>query len=78
MRCYEVTDEQSDLIEPLIPAAAATGRKRVPPRTVLNGVPWFGLPDHPSMPRVIPALLAPPTVSLLDGLMGTTSRCRAR
>ena len=54
MRRYEVTDEQWQLIEPLIPAAAATGRKRVPPRTVLNGVlwvlrsgsPWRDLPER--------------------------------
>ena len=54
MRRYEVTDEQWKLIEPLIPAAAATGRKRIPPRTVLNGVlwvlrsgsPWRDLPER--------------------------------
>src|SRR5213075_2600063 len=54
MRRYEVTDEQWKLIEPLIPAAAAIGRKRVPPRTVLNGVlwvlrsgsPWRDLPER--------------------------------
>ena len=54
MRRYEVTDEQWKLIEPLVPAAAATGRKRVPPRTVLNGVlwvlrsgsPWRDLPER--------------------------------
>ena len=54
MRRYEVTDEQWKLIEPLIPAAATTGRKRVPPRTVLNGVlwvlrsgaPWRDLPER--------------------------------
>ena len=54
MRRYEVTDEQWKLIEPLIPVAAATGRKRVPPRTVLNGVlwvlrsgsPWRDLPER--------------------------------
>jgi len=54
MRRYEVTDEQWKVIEPLIPPAAATGRKRVPPRTVLNGVlwvlrsgsPWRDLPER--------------------------------
>jgi len=54
MRRYEVTDDQWQLIEPLIPAAAATGRKRVLPRTVLNGVlwvlrsgsPWRDLPER--------------------------------
>ena len=54
MRRYEVTDEQWKLIEPLIPEAAATGRKRVPPRTVLNGLlwvlrsgsPWRDLPER--------------------------------
>lgn len=54
MRRYEVTDEQWQLIEPLMPAAAATGRKRIPPRTVLNGVlwilrsgsPWRDLPER--------------------------------
>ena len=38
MRRQEVTDEQWKPIGPLIPAAATTGRERVPPRTVLNGV----------------------------------------
>lgn len=54
MRRCEVTDKQWKLIELLIPAAAATGRKRVPPRTVLNGVlwvvrsgsPWRDLPER--------------------------------
>lgn len=54
MRRYEVTDEQWKLIEPLLPEAATTGRKRVPPRTVLNGVlwvlrsgsPWRDLPER--------------------------------
>jgi len=41
MRRYEVTDEQWKLIEPLMPPAAATGRTRIPPRTVLNGVLWI-------------------------------------
>ena len=38
MRRYEVTDEQWQLIEPLMPGAATTGRKRIPPRAVLNVV----------------------------------------
>lgn len=54
MRRYEVTDEQWQLIEPLMPPAAATGRKRIAPRTVLNGVlwvlrsgsPWRDLPER--------------------------------
>src|SRR2546425_9568011 len=54
MRRYEVTDEQWKLIEPLMPPAAATGRTRIPPRTVLNGVlwvlrtgaPWRDLPER--------------------------------
>jgi transposase len=54
MRRYEVTDDQWRLIEPLIPAAAPTGRRRIEPRTVLNGVlwilrsgsPWRDLPER--------------------------------
>ena len=54
MRWYEVTDEQWQLIEPLFTAAATTGRKRIPPRIVLNGVlwiprsgsPWRDLPER--------------------------------
>ena len=54
MRRYEVTDDQWKLIEPLMPAGSAMGRKRIPPRVVLNGVlwvlrsgsPWRDLPER--------------------------------
>jgi len=54
MRRYEVTDEQWRMIEPHVPPPAATGRRRVPPRVVLNGIlwvlrsgsPWRDLPER--------------------------------
>ena len=39
-RRYELSDEQWELIQPLLPAATATGRPRHDDRTTLNGVFW--------------------------------------
>lgn len=53
MRRYELTDEQWDVIEPLLPRAS-TGRPLLAPRTMLNamlwvlrsGAPWRDLPER--------------------------------
>ncbi len=53
MRRYELTDEQWDVIEPLLPRAA-TGRPLLAPRAMLNamfwvlrsGAPWRDLPER--------------------------------
>jgi transposase len=54
MKRYELSDEQWALIEPLLPAPAATGRLRTDLRTVVNatfwilrsGAPWRDLPER--------------------------------
>lgn len=53
MRRYELTDEQWNVIEPLLPRAT-TGRPLLAPRTMLNamfwvlrsGAPWRDLPER--------------------------------
>ncbi len=50
MKFTEITDRQRDMIEPLLPKPAATGRPRGNDRTVLNGIicllvcGWGGIP----------------------------------
>jgi len=55
MRRHELTDEQWDVIEPLLPKrTATTGRKPKDPRQMLNGIlwilrtgaPWRDLPER--------------------------------
>jgi len=55
MKRHELTDEQWELVEPLIPKGKAkTGRKRKDPRLMLNGImwvlstgaPWRDLPER--------------------------------
>ena len=54
MKRYELSDEQWALIEPVLPAPAATGRPRTDLRTVVNatfwilrsGAPWRDLPER--------------------------------
>ncbi len=38
MKFTEITDKQWDMMEPLLPKPAATGRPRSNDRTVLNGI----------------------------------------
>jgi ABC-2 type transport system permease protein len=42
----------------------------IPSLVVASAILWFGLPDHTSLRLVLPALLAMPTLSLMDGLAG--------
>lgn len=54
MRRYELTDMEWEMLEPLLPAQARTGRKRKPMREVMNGVfwvlrsgaPWRDMPER--------------------------------
>ncbi len=51
MKFTEITDRQWDMIEPLLPKPAATGRPRSNDRTVLNGIVCVLVSEWSEMPK---------------------------
>ena len=90
VRRHELTDEQWQVIEPLLPVSGARGRPRVDDRRVINGmlfkaktgVAWRNLPGRIGQPRserLTPqAASVAPRARLLPHTIGATSRERGR